>query len=100
MVKNTYTFPSDHKVFRDQPGELLLNLDTWDLAKSGAGGIRYNFLRGGFQPYAKIGYGLTWYRLEAGSINGQRKANPDSYRVRLPGFLPQPVAGRAARHPH
>ncbi|RYZ41889.1 MAG: hypothetical protein EOO71_10175 [Myxococcaceae bacterium] len=63
--------------------QLRTKLNMWEYA----GSIRYNFLRGGFQPYAKVGYGLTWYRLEAGSINGQRMANPESYWVRRPGFF-------------
>ncbi|RKH80392.1 hypothetical protein D7X99_22255 [Corallococcus sp. AB032C] len=63
--------------------QLRTKLDMWEYA----GSLRYNFLRGGFQPYAKVGYGLTWYRLEDGSINGQGMANPNSYWVRRPGFI-------------
>ncbi|RUO87736.1 hypothetical protein D7Y11_39055 [Corallococcus sp. AB018] len=63
--------------------QLRTKLDMWEYA----GSLRYNFLRDGFQPYAKVGYGLTWYRLEDGSINGQGMANPNSYWVRRPGFF-------------
>ncbi|QSQ22178.1 hypothetical protein JY651_44810 [Pyxidicoccus parkwayensis] len=63
--------------------QLRTKLNMWEYA----GSIRYNFLRGGFQPYAKVGYGLTWYRLESGSINGQPMVNAKSDWVRKPGFF-------------
>ncbi|MCP3104693.1 hypothetical protein LZ198_38095 [Myxococcus sp. K15C18031901] len=63
--------------------QVRTRLDMWEYA----GSIRYNLLPGGFQPYVKVGYGLTWYRLEDGTVNGQRMANPNSYWVRLPGFF-------------
>ncbi|WP_408889302.1 hypothetical protein ACJ2CR_35615 [Myxococcus faecalis] len=63
--------------------QLRSKLNMWEYA----GSIRYNILPGGFQPYVKLGYGLTWYRLEDGAINGERMANPNSYWVRLPGFF-------------
>lgn len=63
--------------------QLRSTLNMWEYA----GSIRYNLLPGGFQPYLKAGYGLTWYRLEDGTINGVGMANPDSYWVRLPGFF-------------
>jgi len=36
------------------------NLNLWEWA----GSLRYNLATESFQPYAKIGYGLSWYRLE------------------------------------
>ena len=36
------------------------NLNLWEWA----GSIRYNLATESFQPYAKIGYGLSWYQLE------------------------------------
>ncbi|TQF11500.1 hypothetical protein FJV41_33905 [Myxococcus llanfairpwllgwyngyllgogerychwyrndrobwllllantysiliogogogochensis] len=62
---------------------LRAKLNLWEYA----GSIRYNILPGGFQPYVKVGYGLTWYRLEEGNINGVGMANPNSYWIRLPGFF-------------
>ncbi len=35
-------------------------LNFWEYA----GSLRYNLATGGFQPYLKLGYGLSWYRLE------------------------------------
>jgi hypothetical protein len=55
-----------------------LNLWEW------AGSIRYNLATEKFQPYAKIGYGLSWYRLEdvtteiVGTDTGPVPVTPDA----------------------
>jgi len=74
----------------------------WDIAASGVpGGIpirgtlnlweyhgvfRYNLSRSAFRPYLKLGYGLTWYRIENVSVAGDVLETPDSPWVRKPGF--------------
>ena len=41
-----------------------LNMWEW------AGSLRYNLSSGRFQPYGKVGYGVSWYRLEETAVNG------------------------------
>ena len=48
------------------------------------GSFRYNLKTGGFQPFIKLGYGLSWYRLEETEANGEPLANPNSPWVRRP----------------
>jgi len=39
------------------------SLNLWDYT----GSLRYNFATGGFRPFGRAGYGLTWFRLEDAS---------------------------------
>jgi hypothetical protein len=63
-------------------GSIVLNskLDMWEYM----GSFRYNLGTGGFQPFIKVGYGLSWYRLEETEANGEPLANPNSPYVRQP----------------
>ncbi|UCF18763.1 MAG: hypothetical protein JSU87_12565 [Gemmatimonadota bacterium] len=51
------------------------------------GSLRYSILTGSIQPYVKGGYGLSWYRLENVSTNGQPIEVPNSKWVRQPKFF-------------
>ncbi len=53
-----------------------------------AGSIRYNFLTGRLLPYLKLGYGLTWYRLQDIAVDGVRLANPNGVWIRKPSIFP------------
>ena len=55
-------------------------LDMWEYM----GSFRYNLRTGGFQPFIKVGYGLSWYRLEETEANGQPLRTPNSPYVRQP----------------
>jgi hypothetical protein len=41
-----------------------------------AGSMRYNLKRGQVQPYAKLGYGITWFRLEEIAVGGVQIPTP------------------------
>jgi hypothetical protein len=58
------------------------DLDLWEYQ----GAFRYNLSRSAFKPYVKLGYGLTWYRLENVTLNGVELETPDSPWIRKPGF--------------
>jgi hypothetical protein len=53
-----------------------------------AGSIRYSLFTGGFQPYAKLGYGWSWYRVEDITTDGVPLTNPDGDWIRQPHFFP------------
>ena len=73
---------------------VLSNLTLWEWA----GSFRYNLSTGGLQPFMKLGFGLSWYRLEGSAIQVNEDApvpmqNSTSPWVRKPGgsfssFLP------------
>jgi hypothetical protein len=58
-------------------------LNWWEYV----GSLRYGVLTGSIQPYVKAGYGLSWYRLENVSTNGQPIDVPNSKWVRKPSFF-------------
>jgi hypothetical protein len=64
------------------PIEVRGDLDLWEYQ----GAFRYNLSRSAFQPFVKVGYGLTWYRIEGVSVAGIPLPTPDSPWVRKPGF--------------
>jgi hypothetical protein len=67
--------------FNDIPDfRLASELNMWEYA----GSLRYNLTRSSFQPFAKIGYGNTWYRLEKVSTQGTKLPTPSSAWVRNP----------------
>ncbi|HSG81870.1 MAG TPA: hypothetical protein VLC48_06460, partial [Gemmatimonadota bacterium] len=55
-------------------------LNWWEYA----GSLRYSLLTGSIQPYLKGGYGLSWYRLENVSTDGEPIDAPNSKWVRQP----------------
>ncbi len=57
-----------------QPYELTGKLKMWEYA----GSVRYNVATGGLLPYGKLGYGLTWYRIEDLAANGDLLPTPDT----------------------
>ncbi|NKB88336.1 MAG: hypothetical protein GKS06_08960 [Acidobacteria bacterium] len=58
-------------------------LNMWEYA----GSIRYNLSTGTFKPYAKAGWGLTWYRVENGTVDGEAMDNPNGPWIRKPNTL-------------
>lgn len=50
------------------------------------GSLRYNLLTGGFKPYAKAGWGRSWYRIENGTIDGTTMEFPDSPWIGQPSL--------------
>lgn len=43
-----------------------------------SGSLRWNFLTGSLQPFAKLGYGWAWYGLKDVEVDGLRLSQPDS----------------------
>jgi hypothetical protein len=62
------------------PLVLTATLNMWEYY----GSLRYNVLAGSIQPFAKIGYGLSWYRYEDTSVSGKPISVPDSPWIRKP----------------
>jgi hypothetical protein len=46
-----------------------------------AGSLRWNFLTGSLQPFAKLGYGWAWYRLDDVAVDGVPIPTPRSDRI-------------------
>lgn len=67
-----------------EPFRVGAELNLWEYT----GSLRYNPLTGNVQPFAKAGYGLSWYRLENAAVNGALLAVPNSNWVRRPSLLP------------
>jgi len=67
------------------PGDPLSvrgELNFWEYS----GSLRYNLFTGGFKPYAKAGYGLSWYRIENGTIDGEAMEFAASEWIRKPSL--------------
>jgi hypothetical protein len=64
--------------------QIAADLNWWEYA----GSLRYSFLTGAIQPYAKGGYGLSWYRLENVTTVGVPIPTPESDWVRQPSVFP------------
>ena len=64
------------------PLRLEAELNFWEYS----GTLRYNFGTDGFLPYGKLGYGLSWYRLENVSVGGLPVDPAESQWVRQPTF--------------
>lgn len=60
------------------------DLNWWEYT----GSLRYSLLTGSIQPYAKAGYGLSWYRMENVATNGTTIDVPNSNWVRQPSVFP------------
>jgi hypothetical protein len=59
------------------PRELTADVKMWEWA----GSARFNLATGTFQPYGKLGYGVTWFRLENQALDGQLLDHPTSKTV-------------------
>ncbi|MFQ5584837.1 MAG: hypothetical protein ACE5GL_10415, partial [Calditrichia bacterium] len=59
-------------------------LNFWEYA----GSIRYNLATSNIHPFLKAGYGLSWYRLENASANGQVFDTPNAAWIRKPSLSP------------
>jgi len=57
-------------------------LNSWELA----GSLRYNLLLSDLQPYLKLGYGWTWYRVEDVTLDGAPLDVDDSPWFHQPSF--------------
>ena len=62
---------------------LSVNLEMWEYS----GSLRYNMALGGLQPFVKVGYGRSWYRLTDAKFNGQVLGNGNTRWVRRAGLL-------------
>lgn len=58
----------------EEPYELRGNLNMWEYA----GSLRYSFATGNLLPYGKVGYGLSWYRIEDLAANGDVLPSPNT----------------------
>ncbi len=67
---------------RPEPFNLRSELNLWEYA----GSLRYNLSTGGFQPFVKGGWGLSWYRLEDIRTDGIPVSNPETPWIRKPSF--------------
>jgi hypothetical protein len=67
---------------RAEPFKIRSELNFWEYS----GSLRYNFKTGNIQPYAKIGYGLNWYRVENVSADGQPLKQLHSPWIRKPSL--------------
>jgi hypothetical protein len=65
------------------PFRVDTELNMWEYS----GSLRYSFTSSGVQPFFRGGYGLSWYRLEKYSLNGEPIENPESSWIRKPGFF-------------
>ncbi len=57
-----------------QRDEVTSEIKLWEYS----GSLRFNVASGGFQPYAKVGYGWSWYRLENTAVRGVPVPEPTS----------------------
>jgi hypothetical protein len=66
-----------------QPFQVRGQLNMWEYA----GSFRYNVFTGRVMPFGKVGYGLSWYRLEQISTDGVLIADPDAAWIRRPSLF-------------
>jgi len=62
---------------------ISVNLEMWEYT----GSLRYNLALGGVQPFVKVGYGRSWYRITDAKFNGQLLGNGNTRWVRRAGLL-------------
>ena len=67
-----------------QPFEVRGQLNLWEYA----GSLRYNVFTGHVMPFVKVGYGLSWYRLEKITTDGVPMEHPETNWVRQPSIFP------------
>ena len=78
MIGYDFTLPATKEVF-----QLRGTLQFRDYA----GSFRYNVKEGSFMIFAKVGYGLSWYRLTEASVNDELLPDPDSDWIHKPTWL-------------
>ena len=66
-----------------EPLQILGDLNFWEYA----GSFRYDLTTGALRVFPRAGYGLSWYRIEDLSANGEPFAEPNSGWVRKPGLF-------------
>lgn len=66
----------------DEPFRIRGELNLWEYA----GSLRYNIFTGRVQPFAKLGYGLSWYRLTNVSHDGVPLHDPNADWIRQPSL--------------
>lgn len=67
---------------RAEPFKLRSKLNLWEYS----GSLRFNLATGYIQPFVKAGYGLSWYRLENVTADGQPLEQPHSPWIRKPSL--------------
>ena len=72
--------------FADVEDPFLITSDL--LFNEWTGFLRFSLLPGSFQPYWKLGYGISWFKLENIATQGELLSNPDrDYSVQFTGSL-------------
>ena len=67
---------------RPEPYELRADLNFWEYV----GSLRYNLTTSDLQFYFKAGYGISFYRVENITGDGEKIEHPDTPWVRRPGW--------------
>ena len=67
---------------RMEPFKIRTTLNLWEYT----GSFRYNLKSGKFQPYVKVGYGWTWFRVKNISAEGRMLDHSGSSWVRKPSL--------------
>lgn len=67
-----------------EPFQIRGRLNLWEYA----GSLRYNVFTGRVLPFLKVGYGLTWYRLDEVTTNGVPIDHPTGDWIRQPSLFP------------
>jgi hypothetical protein len=57
--------------------DVTSDIKLWEYS----GSLRFNVASGGFQPYGKLGYGWSWYRLENTAVGGELVSEPTSATI-------------------
>ncbi len=78
--RSTYSFAGSFSNIPDYTYEADINF--WEYA----GSLRYDIFTSNFRPYAKLGYGWSWYRLENVKSNGEKFRQPNSEWFNQPSF--------------
>jgi hypothetical protein len=65
------------------PLDVRGDLNFWEYA----GSFRYDLTSGALRVFPKAGYGLSWYRIEDLSANGELFSEPNSNWIRQPGLF-------------
>jgi hypothetical protein len=69
---------------RPNPVPVRGSADMWEFA----GSVRYNFLSDWILPFARLGYGWSWYRLANVNVDGVPLSTPTSDWFKQPSIFP------------